>query len=105
MAGNYFCSASYANSEMLEAKVKVETYGEQDDLNIADIGRVRCHIAPLDILALFIFVSVVITKNFFPRFFFSCYNVERCSGKSEPSCWGRLRRSLCCDSKPTTYRR
>jgi neural cell adhesion molecule len=28
MAGNYFCSASYANSEMLEAKVKVETYGE-----------------------------------------------------------------------------
>lgn len=28
MAGDYFCSASYANSEMLEAKVKVETYGE-----------------------------------------------------------------------------
>lgn len=29
MAGNYFCSASYANSEMLEAKVKVETYGKR----------------------------------------------------------------------------
>lgn len=27
MAGYYFCSASYANSEMLEEKVKVETYG------------------------------------------------------------------------------
>lgn len=28
MAGNYYCTASYANSEMLEAKVKVETYGK-----------------------------------------------------------------------------
>lgn len=28
MAGFYYCSASYANSEMLENKVKVETYGE-----------------------------------------------------------------------------
>jgi hypothetical protein len=33
MAGYYYCSASYANSEMLENKVKVETYGanESDD--------------------------------------------------------------------------
>lgn len=30
MAGYYYCSASYANSEMLENKVKVETYGEID---------------------------------------------------------------------------
>lgn len=28
MAGYYYCTASYANSEMLEAKVKVETYGK-----------------------------------------------------------------------------
>lgn len=28
MAGNYYCTASYANSEMLAAKVKVETYGK-----------------------------------------------------------------------------
>jgi hypothetical protein len=30
MAGYYYCSASYANSEMLENKVKVETYGENE---------------------------------------------------------------------------
>lgn len=29
MAGNYRCVASYANSEILEAEVKVETYGMQ----------------------------------------------------------------------------
>lgn len=28
MAGTYFCSASYAATEMLEAKVTVETYGK-----------------------------------------------------------------------------
>lgn len=28
MAGNYYCTASYASTEMLEAKVKVETYGK-----------------------------------------------------------------------------
>jgi len=27
MAGFYYCSASYANSEIIEEKVKVETYG------------------------------------------------------------------------------
>ena len=28
MAGDYYCSASYATSEMLENKVTVETYGK-----------------------------------------------------------------------------
>lgn len=28
MAGFYYCTASYANSEMLAAKVKVDTYGK-----------------------------------------------------------------------------
>lgn len=26
MAGNFYCSASYANSELLEEKVRIETY-------------------------------------------------------------------------------
>lgn len=29
MAGNYYCSASYANTEQLEIAVKVETYGKR----------------------------------------------------------------------------
>lgn len=28
MAGNYYCSASYANTELLEISVKIETFGE-----------------------------------------------------------------------------
>ena len=28
MAGPYYCSASYANTEILEKQVKIETYGE-----------------------------------------------------------------------------
>jgi hypothetical protein len=27
MRGTYFCTASYANTELLEAKVAIETYG------------------------------------------------------------------------------
>lgn len=30
MAGNYYCSASYANTEQLEIAVKVETYGKRE---------------------------------------------------------------------------
>lgn len=28
MQGDYYCSAAYANSEMLETKVRIETYGK-----------------------------------------------------------------------------
>jgi hypothetical protein len=28
LAGFYYCSASYANSEYIEEKVKIETYGK-----------------------------------------------------------------------------
>ena len=30
LAGYFYCSASYANSEYLEEKVKIETYGEKE---------------------------------------------------------------------------
>ena len=30
MAGFYYCSASYANSELLQSQVEVKTYGEKD---------------------------------------------------------------------------
>lgn len=59
MAGNYFCSASYANSEMLEAKVKVETYGMNDALNFMNYS---------------LTIILLIRMN-------SCDNMERCSRK------------------------
>lgn len=34
MAGNYYCSASYANTELLEISVKIETFGKMDFLNV-----------------------------------------------------------------------
>lgn len=32
LAGYFYCSASYANSEYLEEKVKIETFGENNEL-------------------------------------------------------------------------